>query len=177
MRERVYIALGGNIGDVVKNFCRAAELIAQRCTIAKASSLYETEPWGLRDQPNFINAVIEIETALSPEDLLYFLQEIEDELGRQRQIRWGRRTIDLDIILFGSRMIDTVELKIPHRYLLYRDFFLVPLLEIEPDAEYPADGRKLAYFLERLPQQLRTIIGKKEDSLWKDTITSLLRAQ
>ncbi len=175
MRQNAYIALGGNIGDVVSNFCRALEMIARRAEILAVSSLYETEPWGYPDQPNFLNAVAKISVDMTPMELLRFLQGIEETIGRAKQIHWGRRQIDLDIILFGTTVIDTVELKIPHRYLLYRDFFLVPLLEIEPEVENPVDGRKLSYFAERIPRQLRTIIGRREEPTWKDTITSLLR--
>ena len=176
MKEIAYIALGGNIGDVVENFCRAIEAIARENTVLGASSIYETEPWGEIEQPNFLNAVVKIATTMEPLNLLHFLQEIEDALGRRREVRWGARTIDLDIVLFGSRIIDSVELTVPHRYLLYRDFFLLPLLEIDPELETPT-GAKLSRFAQRIPSQLRTIIGKREEPLWDDTITSLLKDQ
>src|SRR5215469_11459629 len=131
------IALGGNVGDVRATFNRA---IANICGMAQAallarSSDYATPPWGEEDQPRFINAGVEIATALDPHALLFVLHKVEQKFGRDRakERRWGPRTLDLDIIAYDDVSIDKVELTLPHPRLFERAFVLVPLAEIAPD--------------------------------------------
>ena len=141
----VLIALGGNVGDVRTTFEKA---IANICGMAQAaflarSSDYATPPWGEEDQPPFINACIEIDTALDPHALLFVLHKVEQKFGRDRpkERRWGPRTLDLDMIAYDDMSIDKVELTLPHPRLFERAFVLVPLAEIAPDR--PIRGRRI----------------------------------
>jgi 2-amino-4-hydroxy-6-hydroxymethyldihydropteridine diphosphokinase len=133
----VLIALGGNVGDVRATFEKA---IANLCGMAQAallarSSDYATPPWGDQQQPRFINACIEIETSLDPHALLFTLQKVEKKFGRDRanEIRWGPRTLDLDLIAYDDVSIQKPELTLPHPRLFERAFVLVPLAEIAPE--------------------------------------------
>ena len=133
----VLIALGGNVGDVRATFEKA---IASICGMAQAallarSSDYATPPWGDEQQPRFINACIEIETSLDPHALLFTLQKVEKKFGRDRasEIRWGPRTLDLDLIAYDDVSIQKPELTLPHPRLFERAFVLVPLAEIAPE--------------------------------------------
>jgi 2-amino-4-hydroxy-6-hydroxymethyldihydropteridine diphosphokinase len=132
----VLIALGGNVGDVRATFKKA---IANICGMAQAalvarSSDYATPPWGDEDQARFINACIEIDTALDPHALLFVLHKVEQKFGRERakERRWGPRTLDLDMIAYDDVSIDKPELTLPHPRLFERAFVLVPLAEIAP---------------------------------------------
>jgi len=151
MFTTAYIGLGSNIGDKEAYLARALCLIAdlEGVEIMRQSSLYQTAPWGKIDQADFINQVIEIATELSPLELLHRLQDIEIKLGRRREIHWGPRNIDLDILLYGKEIIDLEELKVPHPYLMQRLFVLIPLAEIDSDLVFP-DGSKLEEVLFRL---------------------------
>jgi 2-amino-4-hydroxy-6-hydroxymethyldihydropteridine diphosphokinase len=131
------IALGGNVGDVRTTFRKA---IANICGMAQAALIarsadYATPPWGHEQQPRFINACIEIETSLDPHALLYTLQRIEQKFGRDRskEVRWGPRTLDLDLIAYDDIALQRPELTLPHPHVLERAFVLVPLVEIAPD--------------------------------------------
>ena len=133
----VLIALGGNVGDVRETFRKAISNIcgmAQGALLARSSD-YATPPWGDEQQNAFINAVIEIETALDPHALLFTLHKIEKKFGRDRpnERRWGPRMLDLDIIAYGEESLSTPDLTLPHPRLFERAFVLVPLAEIAPD--------------------------------------------
>lgn len=147
----VYIGIGSNLGDREKNCLHALELLQKKIiTVTKRSSLYETKPWGLKDQPCFINMVIEIETALEPKELLRTLKDIEREIGREESLKWGPRIIDLDILLFENIILNEDTLKIPHPLMHERDFVLRPLCEIAPDKRHPVLGKtikELLFFL------------------------------
>ncbi|MCX8031511.1 MAG: 2-amino-4-hydroxy-6-hydroxymethyldihydropteridine diphosphokinase [Thermodesulfovibrionales bacterium] len=134
----VHIAIGSNIGEKFSNCRKALQLMMENgIKITKTSSFYETEPWGVKDQPNFINLAIEAETTLSPEELLLILKKIEDQLGRVETFKWGPRVIDLDILFYEDMVIEANHLKIPHPYLHKRDFVLLPLSEIAPEKVHP----------------------------------------
>lgn len=135
--KEVFIGLGSNLGDREKNIKEAIRLLESnpKIKIEKISSLIETEPQGCPPQPNYLNGIIKIKTSLYPEELLYFLQEIENKLGRKRLIKNGPRTIDLDILLYGEEELNKDNLKVPHPRMFKRDFVLKPLLEIEPGME------------------------------------------
>jgi len=134
----IYIGIGSNLGDREENCIRAVELLEHRgIPVKKKSALHETKPWGVKDQPLFLNMAIEIETALSPRELLKILKEIEKEIGREPASRWRPRIIDLDILLFNTSVVDENHLRIPHPLMHERDFVLKPLSEIAPDAEHP----------------------------------------
>jgi len=175
MAADVYIAFGSNVGDRERNLTDALQAIARKMPIIGASSIYETEPWGLTKQRNFWNAVVAAQWDGEPVELLAFLESVEIAHGRKEKGTGAPRTIDLDILLFGARVIRRLDLVIPHRYLEMRDFFLVPLLEIAPETAHPATRIRLSEYMRRLPPQLKTIVAKKESALWLDTTTSLSR--
>jgi 2-amino-4-hydroxy-6-hydroxymethyldihydropteridine diphosphokinase len=132
-----YVGLGSNLGDRERLIRDAAERIGAK----RLSSLIETEPWGYANQPPFLNAVAEVETALAPRQLLDHLLDVERRLGRERiGHRWGPRTIDLDLLLFGEEVIDEPGLVVPHARLLEREFALRPLAELVPAQKIPGDG-------------------------------------
>ncbi|MCM3550307.1 2-amino-4-hydroxy-6-hydroxymethyldihydropteridine diphosphokinase [Alkalihalobacillus clausii] len=133
--HKAYIALGSNVGDRENYLQEAMKLLDADASIQviQASSIYETEPVGFTDQGPFLNMVAEVETTLSPFSLLAATQAIERKLGRKRLIRFGPRTLDLDILLFDHENIETGELQIPHPRMWERAFVLVPLAEIAPD--------------------------------------------
>jgi 2-amino-4-hydroxy-6-hydroxymethyldihydropteridine diphosphokinase len=136
--NHIYLMIGGNIGDRLANLENARKSIEQRCgPIHKQSSIYETEAWGFKDQPAFYNQALCIETALSPQDLMTTLLAIEVDMGRERLIPLGPRTIDLDIIYYNQTIIDTPGLTIPHPRLAERNFVLAPLMEIAPEFMHP----------------------------------------
>jgi 2-amino-4-hydroxy-6-hydroxymethyldihydropteridine diphosphokinase len=150
MKRRVFVGLGSNMGKKRQNMMDAVEKIAalERVEIVKKSSFYNSSPWGKTDQEDFINQVVEIETDVSPWRLLYKLQEIEINMGRQRLEKWGPRTIDLDILLFGDEAIESEELTIPHPYMYQRLFVLIPLEEINSELIFP-DGTRIKEVLNR----------------------------
>jgi 2-amino-4-hydroxy-6-hydroxymethyldihydropteridine diphosphokinase len=132
-----YVGLGSNLGDRERLIRDAAELIGAE----RLSAVVETDPWGFEDQPRFMNAVAAVETSLEPLPFLTFLLDIERRLGRERVgPRWGPRTIDLDLLLYGDRVVDEPGLVVPHPHLLERRFVLSPLAELAPDLEIPGNG-------------------------------------
>ncbi|ARZ02221.1 2-amino-4-hydroxy-6-hydroxymethyldihydropteridine diphosphokinase [Yersinia ruckeri] len=143
---RVYIALGSNLAQPlqqVKTALEALEHLPRTCLVA-CSAFYRTRPLGPQDQPDFLNAVVALDTALPPEQLLDHTQEIERNQGRVRKDqRWGPRTLDLDIMLYGEQIIHTDRLTVPHYGLKEREFMLYPLADIAPDLIFP-DGESLA---------------------------------
>jgi len=145
---RAFLGLGSNQGDravVLKDALERLET-SGRVRVTKRSSLYETAPVGVTDQPQFLNLVVEVRTVLQPRQLLDLALAVERDLGRIRTRRWGPRTVDIDILLFDRMQIQTPDLTIPHPELTRRRFVLEPLLEIAPDAALP-DGRRLDGFL------------------------------
>jgi len=155
---RAYIGLGSNQGEPVENIKKALKLIdgAKGIKITAVSSLYLTEPEGYEDQPWFYNCVAEIETGLSPQELLETLQHIENGLGRVRTVRWGPRTIDLDILLYDLCLVNTEQLTIPHPRMEERAFVMVPLAEIAGGALFP-DGRTVNQVTNLLTNQRKCI--------------------
>jgi 2-amino-4-hydroxy-6-hydroxymethyldihydropteridine diphosphokinase len=132
-----YVGLGSNLGDRERLIRQAAELIGA----ARLSTLIETEPWGYANQPLFLNAVAELETPLTPRQLLDHLLDVERRLGRERVgAQWGPRTIDLDLLLFGDQMLDEPGLVVPHPRLTEREFVLKPLAELVPSLKIPGKG-------------------------------------
>jgi len=130
--SQVFLSIGSNIGDRHFYLEEAINLLIKNPEIAleKRSSIYETEPYGYKEQAKFLNMVIELTTTLSPSQLLELIQKIEKELGRERVIHWGPRTVDLDILLYDNLELDTEVLKIPHPFMKKRLFVLLPLSEI-----------------------------------------------
>lgn len=146
----VYISLGSNLGDREEFICSSLEALrgVPDSEVKKVSSLYETAPVGRTNQPRFLNAVVKTWTGLEVRGLWEHMQRIERELGRVRGERWGPRTIDLDLILYGDRVIVWKDLVVPHPRYRERAFVLVPLLEIEPELVDPVSGRWVREFLE-----------------------------
>ena len=138
----VYLSLGGNLGDPAASMATALRLLdADESTrVIAVSSLYRTPPWGKLDQPDFLNAAAEISTALAPRALLDLCLEAERKLKRVREERWGPRLIDIDILVFGDRIIHETGLEVPHPRMLERAFVLAPLAEIAPEFVIPGRG-------------------------------------
>lgn len=130
----------------------AGELIRSRIgQPLSVSSFYETAPWGVTDQPAFLNQVVEVETSLQPEDVLRHILEIEHELGRVRYERWGARVIDIDLLYFGEDVRDTARLTLPHPRLHERKFVLIPMVEIAPDFIHPLFQKNQSTLLSECP--------------------------
>ena len=134
-----FLGLGTNIGDRKKNLARALTSLNNRpdLTILRTSRIYETEPWGLVDQPKFLNRVAEIATSISPRELLERVKKLETDMGREAGPRFGPRLIDIDILLLEDQVVDEPDLQIPHARLHERAFVLVPLAEIAPESIHP----------------------------------------
>jgi len=137
-----YLGLGANLGNPQETMKQALKELAAQPTIevVAVSSLYQTAPVGMTDQPNFLNAVAAIQTTLTPQALLTYILQLEQQLGRVRKVRWGPRTIDLDILAYGNEKINHMNLTIPHAHLGERAFALVPLAEIAPDLRLPGES-------------------------------------
>ena len=149
---KVYVGLGSNLGDREASIRAALEALAELpdTALIRASSLYDTEPMGEIDQPDFLNAVAELDTGLAPRQLMWNLLLIEKRLGRVRTSRWGPRIIDLDLLLAEDQVIDEPDLQLPHPELTRRSFVLVPLVELVPMLRHPLTGETLLHHLSRL---------------------------
>ncbi len=135
----VYLGIGSNIGDREDNCLKAISLLEENgLKITKRSSLHETEPWGVKDQPQFVNMAVEAETDLSPRELLVILKKIENAMGRLPEKKWGPRIIDIDILMYDDLKINEADLTVPHPLMHERAFVLVPLSEIAPEKVHPA---------------------------------------
>lgn len=143
-----YLGLGGNLGDRVKNLRGALERIKKipQTKLLRVSSFYETEAWGVENQPDYLNAAVKISTDLEPLKLLDELQRIELEFGRVRLEHWGARTLDIDILLAEGLKINSARLQVPHKFLPERDFVLIPLAEILPTLEFKLHGDRVKKF-------------------------------
>lgn len=146
--NKAYISLGSNIGDRLHYLQQAVRLLqnVKGIKICQVSSVYETDPVGYVDQDAFLNIVVELGTSLSPHELLKKCNEIEAELGRTREIHWGPRTVDLDILLYNEENVKTENLIIPHPRMTERGFVLIPLVEINADVRDPRTNRSFMEF-------------------------------
>ncbi|WP_299823717.1 2-amino-4-hydroxy-6-hydroxymethyldihydropteridine diphosphokinase [uncultured Pontibacter sp.] len=152
---KLYLLLGGNLGNRTLYLQQARESINQRVgSITHTSKVYETAAWGKTDQPTFLNQVLEVESMLSPEQVLQSINTIEHELGRIRQEHWGARVIDIDILFYDDLVQQTQRLTIPHPQLHLRRFTLMPLVEIAPDLVHPVLGQSIKQLLEGCPDKL-----------------------
>ncbi len=140
----IYLGIGSNLGNREENCERAIGLLEENgIKITRRSSMTETEPWGIENQPGFINMAVEAETGLSPEELLKLLKNIESAIGRKESERWGPRLIDIDILFYDAAVLKTQELEIPHPGIAERDFVLKPLAEITPDKIHPVLNKSI----------------------------------
>ncbi len=153
--ESVYIGIGSNMGRRMEHCSRAISLMGrlEGCILKAVSPFYETEPVGVEEQDPYVNSVVCMETDLSAATLLRSLLAIEKDMGRVRRKKWDARVIDLDILLFGSRIIKTPDLVVPHPLMHVRRFVLTPLLQIAPELVHPVLHRSVRELAESLPDE------------------------
>jgi 2-amino-4-hydroxy-6-hydroxymethyldihydropteridine diphosphokinase len=154
----VYLCLGSNLGDTKKNLEQALELLSEQVRVEKLSSLYQTEPVGYKEQPDFLNAVCCGTTGLKPLQLLDFVKKIETDMGRVPGFRNAPRLIDIDILLYDNKIIDRPSLTVPHPRLAERAFVLVPFAEINPEVRHPVSGKTVR----EMRDELGTITGVRK---------------
>jgi len=149
---KAFVGLGSNLGDREAQIRMALDELAKLpgSRVIRASSLYDSEPAGEVEQPNFLNAVAQLDTELTARQLLWNLLLIERRLGRVRSARWGPRSIDLDLLMFGELVVDEPDLQVPHPELDRRSFVLVPLVEIDPLLVHPVTGHTMLHHLSLL---------------------------
>lgn len=165
MENTAFIALGSNIENRYDNMVNALNKLIQYPSIhlVKFSSIYETDPVGYEDQDLFLNMVIKVKTSLKAFELLEICMKIEIELGRKREIMWGPRTIDLDILTYNQENIVSEKLNVPHPRMLERAFVMIPLLEIEPNLSIPEVEKPLNIILNELPDKEGVRIWKRKN--------------
>lgn len=142
--QTIYLGLGTNLGDQMANLQAAVAGLAQKLVITAVSPIYQTPPWGVTDQPDFLNMCLAAQTDLSPEQLLTFVKTLETELGREPAKRWGPRLIDIDLLFAANQIIETEKLTVPHPRLAERAFVLYPLADISPNFVHPVLGKTIA---------------------------------
>lgn len=148
---KVYVGLGSNLGDPEANVRSAILALHDFVTVRRISSLYRTEPVGLKEQPEFINCVLSGDTDLTPSELVERFRAVEDDMGRERDVPMGPRPIDLDLLLYGDWIIREPDVEVPHPRMAERRFVLEPLSEISPNAIHPKLRATVARLLEGLP--------------------------
>lgn len=157
----VYLSLGSNLGDRLANIKKALRMLESRVDVCGVSSVYETEPWGLKNQPSFLNVACAGQTDLTPHALLSFVKGIEQQMGRQATVRYGPRHIDIDILFYDHLILNSSKLQIPHPRLADRAFVLCPLAEIAPDLEHPVTGKTISAMLAEIeePETVRRYVA------------------
>jgi dihydroneopterin aldolase/2-amino-4-hydroxy-6-hydroxymethyldihydropteridine diphosphokinase len=150
--HRAYIALGSNMGEKEEYLKQAVQALTnlESCSVEKVSDFIVTEPYGVTDQDPFLNGALELKTLLTPFELLDALHQIEKEAGRKRVLRWGPRTLDLDILFYDDLILDTVDLQIPHVGIPLRDFVLLPMAQIAPYLRHPVLGKTIGTLKDEL---------------------------
>ncbi|MBT2637466.1 MULTISPECIES: 2-amino-4-hydroxy-6-hydroxymethyldihydropteridine diphosphokinase [unclassified Bacillus (in: firmicutes)] len=165
MENKAYIALGSNMGDRFGYLTQAIILLEshEKISVVNTSSVYETDPVGYTDQDQFLNMAIQVETSLAPVELLDTCLEIELKLGRKREVKWGPRTLDLDILLFNHENIVTEKLTIPHPRMSERAFVILPLLDMDPNITLPTMKEPLKNSLLSIPDREGVRIWKQKN--------------
>ncbi|UYZ22139.1 2-amino-4-hydroxy-6-hydroxymethyldihydropteridine diphosphokinase [Mesobacillus jeotgali] len=165
MENKAYIALGSNMGDRFGYLTQAIILLEshEQISVVNTSSVYETDPVGFTDQGQFLNMAIQVETSLSPVELLDTCLEIELKLGRKREVKWGPRTLDLDILLYNHENIETEKLTIPHPRMSERAFVILPLLDMDPNLTLPTMKEPLKKYLLSIPDREGVRIWKQKN--------------
>lgn len=166
MDSKVYLLLGSNLGDRRQHLLDALAGISYLGTIRKVSSVYRSAAWGNLEQPDFLNATVELETAHSPSELLKGILDIETGMGRVRNEKWGARLIDIDILFYDNLVVNTPELAVPHPQLQNRRFTLVPLAEIAPGLLHPQLRKTVNQLLRNCTDSLSV---EKEFALAQDS--------
>ncbi len=150
MEHKIYLSIGTNLGDREFHLREAVQALTPKVSVLNESLIYETIPWGFRDQPDFLNQVIAAKTKLSPHELLAYLKNIEVQIGRKPNFLNGPRVVDLDILFYDDYIFDDDHLIIPHPHLHQRAFVLVPLVEIAPKLLHPIYGSTVKELLDSL---------------------------
>ncbi|WP_132310283.1 2-amino-4-hydroxy-6-hydroxymethyldihydropteridine diphosphokinase [Martelella mediterranea] len=160
----VTLGLGGNLGDPRQTMAQALHMLNERpdCRVDGVSRLYRTPPWGLTEQPAFLNSCARLKTSLKPDDLMQLCLDIEHRLKRVRKVRWGPRLVDIDILTYGLQEIESDHITVPHPRMTERGFVLVPLAEIAPDL--PVLGRTVADWASKCERD--GILPASEDGHW-----------
>lgn len=153
----IYLALGSNLGDRLQNLRDAVERLAPQVRVTKISGVYDTAPWGVIEQPRFLNLVLAGETELAPIQVLRLLKEIERAMGRQETVRYGPRVIDLDVLLYDDVIFENEVLQIPHPRMHERRFVLEPLAEISPEVVHPKLKKSARELLDDLSAAIRKL--------------------
>jgi len=153
----IFLALGSNVGDSAGNIHQAIELLSADISDIRKAPIYTSKAVGYTDQPDFLNTAVRGITSLSPQELLIFVKHIEQEIGRIHRFRWGPREIDIDIIFYGDKILDTPGLTIPHPRFAERDFVLRPICDIDPNFVDPRSGTSVQGLLAPLPPSARVI--------------------
>lgn len=145
--NKAYLLLGSNEGDRLLWLSKGVSLLKNRSTLLATSAIYSTAAWGVEDQPDFLNMAICIETTLTPQQLLEDILNIEKQLGRQRTVKWGQRILDIDILFYNDDIVDEPTLSIPHPFIQFRRFALVPMNDIAPDLLHPKLNKTITQLL------------------------------
>lgn len=165
MMNELFLITGGNLGNRIAYINLAKSMISEQIGVVKnASDIYETDAWGFKEQPSFLNQVLQVSTILSPNEVLIAIHKIEAQLDRKRVHKYGARTMDVDILFYGTAVIDTEMLTIPHAQIPNRNFVLVPLASIAANFVHPQSGKTIQELLDNSADTLnvRKFIEKSD---------------